>query len=302
MAVTSSNRRRIPRLSAWSGHTRSDWFEWFGRVLLAVWVVIQVVPLFYVLAVSLSAERNVGRTILFVLPRYPTLSNYPAVFDFFDDFLISFWRLLLNTSIYTCGGVLGALLVASTAAFAFATMEFKGRRLIFYLLLLALITPTSMLLIPEYVTLSRFRLLGGYHTLILPYIAFGLPLPILILTTFFQELPSEVLDSARVDGCNNLRLYWNIMMPMAQPALASSIIYLFLNFWNEFSLAMIAVKDSELMNIPLAMASLAYGRSDVVPWPLLATGIVVSSIPVSIIFLIFQGQLVRGLADGAVKG
>jgi ABC-type glycerol-3-phosphate transport system permease component len=122
------------------------------------------------------------------------------------------------------------------------------------------------------------------------------------MTTFFQELPGEIFDSARVDGSNNLQLYWHIAMPMAQPALASSTIYLFLGFWNEFSLAMIAIKSSRFMSIPLAMASLAYGRADVVPWGLLATAIVVSSIPVTIMFLIFQKQLVRGLAEGALKG
>jgi ABC-type glycerol-3-phosphate transport system permease component len=281
---------------------RGDWFQWLCRVFLVVWLILEIIPLTYVLGISLSTPHDVGNAILYVLPRYPTLANYAGIFDFFNIYLVSFWRLLLNTGIYTVAGLIGSLLAAALASFAFATMEFRGKNAILYLLLLALITPAAMLMIPEFVTIKTLGLQGGYYTLILPYIAFGLPLPILILTTFLRELPKEIFDSARVDGCGNFNLFRYIAMPMAQPAVASCIIFLFLGLWNEFPLALIAISDPKLMNVSVALASLAQGRADAVPWPLLATAIVLGSIPVTVVFVLFQGQLVQGLSEGAVKG
>jgi ABC-type glycerol-3-phosphate transport system permease component len=281
---------------------RGDWFQWVCRAFLAIWVIVEVIPLTYVVGISLSTPRDVGNAILYVLPRYPTFANYLGIFDFFNTYLVSFWRLLLNTGIYTVFGLLGSLLAASLASFAFATMEFRGKGTIMYLLLLALITPAAMLMIPEFVTIKTLGLQGGYYTLILPYIAFGLPLPVLILTTFLRELPKEIFDSARVDGCGNFSLFRYIAMPMAQPAVASCVIFLFLGLWNEFPLALIAISDPQLMNVPVALASLAQGRADAVPWPLLATAIVIGSVPVTVVFVLFQGRLVQGLSEGAVKG
>jgi ABC-type glycerol-3-phosphate transport system permease component len=280
---------------------RGDLFYWTCRLFLLAWLIIVALPVIYVVGVSLSPD--LGNNVAYILPTKPTLANYVGVSTFFDSSVgVSLGRILINNSIYTVLSVIGGLIVASTASFAFATMTFKGRRLLLALLLMPLITPIATLLIPEFVNLKYLNLLGGYQSLILPEIAFNTALPTLILTTFFRGLPKEVLDRARLDGCGNFQLFRYIVMPMSTPAVATCIILLFLTVWNEFPLAVITLQAPDLWNIPVALSTVQGGRAEQVPWQLIAAAIVIGSIPITAVFLLFQRRLVAGLTEGAVKG
>ena len=282
----------------WTG---PDWFYWACRVLVVAWLVIVAIPVVYVVGVSLSS--NLGSNLAYILPRRPTFSNYIDVWHFFNSSVgVSFIQVIANNAIYTVASVAGGLAVATTAAFAFATMDFRGRRLILALLLIPLIMPISTLLIPEFVNLKYLGLLGGYQSLILPEIAFNIALPTLILTVFFRDLPQEVLARARLDGCGNFRLFRYIVMPMSIPALSTCVIIMFLAVWNELPMALITLQKNSLWNIPIALSTIEGGRAQEVPWQMIAAAIVIGSIPITIVFLLLQKRLVAGLTEGAVKG
>jgi ABC-type glycerol-3-phosphate transport system permease component len=214
---------------------------------------------------------------------------------------VSLWQILANNIIYTTASVVGIMLIAAPASFAFATMRFRGKRIAFLLILAPLIMPVAMLLIPEFIDLKILNVTGGYHSLILPEIAFSLALPTLIMTTYFRGLPREVLESARQDGANNVQLFQFIALPMARPALATSVILQFLSIWNEYPLALVAIQNPQLWNLSLALSSIQQGRSAQVPWELIGAAIVIASIPVTLVFIAFQRQVVEGLIEGSVK-
>jgi len=280
---------------------RADWFYWACRLVVVGWLVIVAIPVVYVIGVSLSS--NLGTNIAYVLPARPTFANYIDVWRFFNSSIgVSLIQIIINNVIYTVASVIGVLAIAATASFAFATMSFRGRRPLLALLLIPLIMPISTLLIPEFVNLKYLNMLGGYQSLILPEIAFNMALPVLILTVFFRDLPPEVLDRARLDGCGNFALFRHIVMPMSIPALSTCVILVFLAVWNELPMALVTLQSNSLWNIPLALSTIEGGRAEQVPWQMIAAAIVIGSVPITAVFLLLQKRLVAGLAEGAVKG
>ena len=161
-----------------------------------VWTVLVAIPLFFILCLSLSQGTASSDRVLYVLPAEPTLHNYPRAFTFMSDFVVALPQVFLNSGIATGCAVAGSLVLATLAAFAIATIDFPGRQLAFLTLCLGLAVPTSIMVVPEFLTVRELGL-SGRPALILPYIAFGLALPTLILTVFFRSIPSALLDAAR---------------------------------------------------------------------------------------------------------
>jgi raffinose/stachyose/melibiose transport system permease protein len=279
----------------------NDPFALLCGAFLAAWLLVIAYPLLFVLSYSLrradelSLDRFAG-----VVPVHFRWSNYPDAFDLMSTALIPIPRIVLNSAIVTVGAIVLALFVSILAAFAFSTIPFRGRRFVFYLLLMALIVPIPVMLIPEFLTVKEYGLIGSRLSLILPYAAFGLPLPILVLTTFFREVPAEILEAATLDGASRLRTLWSVMLPLSRPAIATSVIFLTLMYWNEFPLALVMVQDSSLTTVPLAIAGVQ--SRGTAAWELIAAAIVVMSIPVVALFVAFQRQFIEGLAQGSVKG
>ncbi len=278
--------------------TQRSWFGTALHALLWTWAIIVAIPLLFILGLSLSRGTAASDRLLYVLPADPTFDNYPRAFDFMAEFVVALPRVFLNSAVATGATVLGALTLATLAAYAFATIPFPGRKVAFLTVCLGLTVPTSIMVVPEFITVRALGI-SGRPSLILPYIAFGLALPTLILTVFFRAIAPALLDAARVDGAGRLRTLWSIVLPISRPALGTCALFLFLTFWNEFPLALTLIRETGQATLPLAIAS-TRSRAGT-PYEVVAAVIVMASIPVLVAFALGQRQLIAGLTQGGVK-
>jgi raffinose/stachyose/melibiose transport system permease protein len=210
-----------------------------------------------------------------------------------------FGNYFLNSVIITVPSVIGVVVLSALAGYGIARFRFRGRMLIFYLILLGLTVPFQSVMIPLYYQLLAMGLLSTYLAVILPSIAFGLPFGVFLMQSFFEDLPQELHEAGRADGCGELRIFWSIMLPLAKPALSTLIVFQFMRTWNEFLMPLLYLQREELRPIPLGLMFFqgAYTR-DI---GLIAAGVTLATIPVIVVYLIFQRQFVRGLTAGAVK-
>jgi ABC-type glycerol-3-phosphate transport system permease component len=206
---------------------------------------------------------------------------------------------VLNSVIITVPSVIGVVALSALAGYGIARFRFRGRMLIFYLILLGLTVPFQSVMIPLYYQLLAMGLLGTYLAVILPSIAFGLPFGVFLMQSFFEDLPQELHEAGRADGCSELRIFWSIMLPLARPALSTLVVFQFMRTWNEFLMPLLYLQREELRPIPLGLMFFqgAYNR-DI---GLIAAGVTLATTPVIVVYLIFQRQFVRGLTAGAVK-
>lgn len=281
-------------------HSRRDWFGVFCKSFAYLWALVLLYPILYLVSLSLRPNSELADVGFSLIPNNVRWANYEDAFTLMSSFVISIPQLLLNSVMVVGAAIAGTLIIAVLASYAFATMAFRGRRLLFYLVLHGLVVPIPVMLIPEFAVVREYGLIGTRLSLILPYIAFGLPLPILILTTFFKELPRELIEAAELDGASHMRVLSDIVLPIARPALATCVIFLALAFWNEFPLALVMIQNPELATVPLGLASVqGKGFS---PWELIAAVMLITSLPVVILFIVFQRQFIEGLLHGALKG
>jgi raffinose/stachyose/melibiose transport system permease protein len=208
-------------------------------------------------------------------------------------------RFIVNSVIVAAGTVGLTLVLASCAAYGFSTFTFRGGRALFLMFVLLLIVPVPVGIIPLYVIVVRLHLVDTYFALILPYTSGSLPLSIFILRAFFQSIPQELTDAARMDGCNQFTAFLRIILPISRPGLATVIILTFLNSWNEFFLALIFIHNPSLMTLPLGLQAFFFQYS--VQWNYLFAALTMSIVPVIVVYLAMQRQFIAGLTAGAVR-
>jgi raffinose/stachyose/melibiose transport system permease protein len=275
-------------------------FGLFCRGFAYLWALLLLYPILYIVSLSLRRDSELTSARFSLIPKHFRWANYKDAFSLMSSFVVSIPTLLTNSTIVAGSAIVGTLIVSILASYAFATMSFRGKRLLFYLILLGLIVPIPVMLIPEFTTVREYGLIGSRLSLILPYIAFGLPLPILILTAFFKEVPRELLEAAEIDGASRFRALIGIVLPIARPALATCVIFLALLFWNEFPLALVIIQNPDLSTVPLGLANVqGKGFS---PWELIAAVMLITSLPVVALFIAFQRQFIEGLLHGSLKG
>jgi raffinose/stachyose/melibiose transport system permease protein len=206
---------------------------------------------------------------------------------------------ILNSVIVSISTVAVVLAASSLAAYAFSKFRFRGNRILFYLFVLTLIVPQQNAIIPLYAVVAGLHLMDTYLALILPYAAGGLPFSIFLLRAFFDSVPREIEDAARVDGCSNFATFWRIVVPISVPGLATITIFQFLGAWNEFFLALIFIRSAALRTIPLGLQAFFYEYS--VNWGPLFAALAIVTIPVVVVYILMQRQFIQGLTAGAVK-
>jgi raffinose/stachyose/melibiose transport system permease protein len=206
---------------------------------------------------------------------------------------------LVNSVIITVPTVIGVVVLSCLAGYGISRFKFPGRNLMFYTMLLGLTVPFQSVMIPLYYQLLSMGLLGTYLSVILPGIAFGLPFGVFLMQAFFEDLPHELSDAGRVDGCSEFRIFKDIMLPLAKPAVSTLIVFQFMTTWNNFLMPLLFLSDESMRPVPLGIMFFqgAYTR-DI---GLIAAGVALATIPVIIVYLVFQRQFVKGLTAGAVK-
>ena len=268
--------------------------NFFIHIFLVVVSATCLFPLWWAFASSLKTQETVFND-LSLFPKVPHWENYLEAWT-----KANFGLYFLNSLFYTVTTVVGVLLIASMAAYAFSRLEFPGKNAIFLILISTMMIPIPGSFIALYVLLNKLHLVDTRLGYILPQINGGLALGIFLLKTFFDDLPKELEDSARIDGCGRFRVYWHIALPLARPALAVLAIFNILAVWNEYLLAMLVLSDKELM--PLQRGLMVFQGAHITQYPLLMAGIVITVLPVLIVYLLLQKHIIKGITAGAVKG
>lgn len=268
--------------------------NFFVHIFLILVSLSCLFPLWWAFASSLKTQETVF-TDLSLFPKVPQWGNY------FDAWIKSNFSLyFLNSLFYTVTVVIGVILIASMAAYAFSRLQFPGKNILFLVLISTMMIPIPGSFIALYVLLNKLNLVDTRLGYILPQINGGLALGIFLLKTFFDDLPKELEDSARIDGCGRFRVYWHIALPLARPAIAVLAIFNILAVWNEYLLAMLVLSAKNLM--PLQRGLMVFQGAHITQYPLLMAGIVITIVPVLVVYLMLQKHIIKGITAGAVKG
>ncbi|MFS0750005.1 carbohydrate ABC transporter permease [Oceanobacillus sp. 1P07AA] len=265
-----------------------------GKVLLGVVVsLIFITPIIWMLFVSIKPDGfSTTNPLEWFLPPY-TITNY---IDIIMDSLILRW--LFNSFFVAFITTILTLIITSFAAFAISQMKFRFKNFIFVFFLLGLMIPGEATIIPLYEIVKSMGLIDSYTGLILPMIAS--PLGVIILKSFFDGIPKEVIESATIDGCSYFKLYYKIVLPLAKPALAAIGIFTFIGSWNNFLWPYLSILSETLYTLPVGLPvfNSTYSQAYVLPM----TANAIASIPVIIAFLLFEKQIVKGISFTGIKG
>src|SRR2546421_7568761 len=264
-------------------------------IILVLIALLILLPLFWMLSTSLKPKSQLFLPQIYWIPKRFSWENYS---NLFNDPSIPIVRWFFNSvGIATASTVL-ILVLDSLAAYAYARMEFPGRKIIYTLMLATLFMPGLMFLIPNFVTIYNLGLLNSYVGVILPSLAgvFG----VFFLRQFFESLPKELEESARIDGANQFQAFYKIALPLAKPALATLAIITFLASWNDFLWPLLILQDPNYQTLPAGLRTLQGAYTS--EYGLMMAGAVVVAIPVLLIYIALQRFIVQSVASTGLKG
>lgn len=266
---------------------------------LAVFVLCLfcLAPVLWQVLTSFKVNEDIAAIPNIYIPTRLTLDHYIELFT-----RKPFLRYLLNSAFVSLVSTLLCLAIGTPAAYAIARLRPLGGNLIQLGVLLVTLFPSILLLQGLLEIVQFFQLGNNYLALIIPYTAMNLPLTILVMRSFFAQLPKELEDAAKVDGYNTWQLLVQILMPLTLPALVTTGILTFIAAWNEFIFALTFITEETMKTVPVASAQLGSASVFEIPYGPIAAATVVGTIPLVILVLFFQRQIVQGLTAGAVKG
>jgi multiple sugar transport system permease protein len=259
--------------------------------------VFCLAPILWQVLTSFKVNEDIAAIPNIYWPTRFTLSHY---FELFTR--RPFWRYIGNSTFVALVSTLACLAIGTPAAYALARLRPWGGQLVQLGVLLITLFPGILLLQGLLEVVQFFRLGNNYLALILPYTAMNLPLTILVLRSFFAQLPQELEDAAKVDGYSTVQMLLQILMPLTLPALVTTGILTFIAAWNEFIFALTFITDDDLKTIPVAAAQLGGTSVFEIPYGPIAAATVIGTLPLVVLVLVFQKQIVQGLTAGAVKG
>lgn len=204
-----------------------------------------------------------------------------------------------NSVVVTSVAVLAVTIIGSMAAHCLARFRFPGNRVVLFVIFSTLIFPPQIVMISLFQVLVEYGLFDTRLGLILVYIALQLPLTVYILEGFFSRLPQDLFDAARMDGYSNFEIFWRLTLPMGLPAIATTVILNFIHMWNEFLFAVVLIADDSKRTLPLGIQKFYGDRLEDVG--MIATGVMISVIPVIIVYVFFSEKMIQGMTAGAVK-
>jgi raffinose/stachyose/melibiose transport system permease protein len=266
----------------------------YKMLFLAVMVVFVATPL---VATVLGGFKSLGelRTNPFGLPQVWEWENYGGI-------LMSkrYWQLLGNSLIISTMTVVLTLIAASMAAFVFAQIKFFGSAMLMSYITMGLLFPAATAILPLFIKVRDLGLLDSYFGVVLPQVAFALAMSILLLRRFFKDIPYELLEAARIDGCSYIEFFRYVTLPLSRPILATVGTIVFVNSWNSYLIPLIMLNSDDLYPWPLGI--MVYQGEYSSEWHLILAFVTLTILPTIILFLFAQKHIVAGLTAGAVKG
>lgn len=267
---------------------RSIIFLSFLSFAAAVWMI----PLIWMFSLSLSSNEALKSDTTSLVPVDFTFENLLGVLEGGQT-----GQWLFNSVVVTGFTTLGTLLFAAMAGYAFARIPFAGRKVVYPLVLAGLMVPREAMFVPLFLMFAEAELHNTYEALILPRVA--LPLGVFIMTQFMSAIPSEIEEAARVDGASRWGVFWRIMLPMSAPALTALGIFTYILTWNDFLWPLVSATQREMFTITTGLASLQGNFAQATELGSLMARGVFASLPLIVLFLIFQKHLVRGISLGS---
>jgi len=268
--------------------------KYLAYAVLILFALAMFVPFWFSVSTSFktAAEVNAPTLRSLVWPVNMTTAAYTEVFD--SDIL----RWFINSAFVAACWVVGRAVADSMAGYAFARMRFPGKDLVFLMVLSTLMIPGMVTLIPKFILLKNLHLLDSYGAITIPFLssAFG----IFLMKQFFESIPVELEEAARVDGASRYRMFAQIILPNAMPALTALAIFSFQGSWNAFLEPLIFINDPNLRTLPLGLAY--FRQTYYTDWPTLMAIAVITTIPIAIFFIIFQRWFVEGQTTSGIKG
>jgi raffinose/stachyose/melibiose transport system permease protein len=259
-----------------------------------LWLVIVIVPIYWIVITSFKTQSNYFTTNPFAPPTAPTLDNYKVVIE------ADFARYFVNSVIVALGAVVPAVLVSFMAAYAIVRAgDQRLLRSVNSLFLMGLAIPLQAAIIPIYLIIIRLHLYDTLLAIILPSIAFAIPLSVLVLSNFIRDVPKELFDSMRVDGASEWVTLWHLAFPLTRPALVTVSIYSGLAIWNGFLLPLILIQSPTQQTLPLALS--AFQGQYSINVPAVLASVVLTTLPILILYAIGRRQLLSGLTAGFSK-
>ena len=274
-------------------------WRWSGRIFLTLLLGFTVMPMFWMVITSLKTGFAAMQYPPQWWPAEPTLENYWRLLDpngsVGNDFLHYFWNSLWVSTVTT----ILAVVVAVPAAYAFSRFRFPGRNFLFFAVLLRNMFPAVVFLVPLFILMKFLKLNNTHGSLILTYLTFGLPLAIWLLKGFYDNIPIQLEQAARIDGATRFQAFLLIVMPLSTPGIIATSIYSFIGAWNEYIYAYTFLQSHDQMTLPVGIQR--FFSENATDWPGLMAATFLMSIPVVVLFLVLQRYFVRALTEGAVK-
>lgn len=291
--MDSSTSKFSSRFYLWEYKLKSFTANFFTQIVLVIISISCIFPLIWMFSSALKTQQTIFSDMS-LFPKHPHWINFLTAWS-----KANFETYFFNSLMYTVIVVFGVVLISSMAAYAFSRLEFPLKRFFFIMFMATMMIPIPGAFISLYILLTKLHLVNTRLGYILPQINGGLAMGIFMLKTFFDKMPKDLEDAAKIDGCNKLGIYWHVALPLAKQAIAVLVIFTALGVWNEYLLAMLILSSKALM--PLQRGLMVFQGSHLTEYPLLMAGITITIVPIIIIYLLMQKYIIKGIMAGAVK-
>lgn len=267
--------------------------RWWLYAVLTVGVIAMIIPFVWMILGSFKTTSEIRQYPTEFLPREPTLDNYIQLFGRLD-----FAQFFLNSFVVAAFVTLGNIIFSSMIGYALAKLDFRGKKLLFGLVLVTLMVPGVVTFVPLFVLTANLGLVNSYPGLILPFLI--TPLGVFLMRQFMLSLPDDIIDAARIDGAGEWRIFLRVIMPLCGPAVATLTILTFLGSWNNFLWPLVVATTEDMYTLPVALALYSVGQN-AAQYGLMMAGAVVVVVPVLIVFVVLQRYFVQGIALTGIK-
>jgi multiple sugar transport system permease protein len=261
-------------------------------IMIIILAIIFIFPFYWIATGAFKPQSVTVQIPPQWFPKAPTLENFkelakqPLLNWTANSFIIAF-----ATMFIVC-------ITATMSGYVLAKKNFPGRNIIFWSLIVAMALPKQVVMIPLFTILSKLHWINTYQALILP--AAGWPFGVFLMKQFSQGVPNELLEAAKIDGCSELRTFWSIVMPLVKPGVGALAIFTFISAWNDYFMQLIVIRSAKMMTLPIGVALLQ--QEFTTNYGVIMAGAALASLPMIIIFILFQKSFTQGITMGAVKG
>ena len=263
-------------------------------ILVIFWFCVCLIPFVFLIMCTLKTQKELMKFGVFAIPQSLNISNYVEVLSG------NIWRYFGNSVIVMAVSLVILLMFSAFAAYPLSRWKFKLNKPIYSLVVACMSVPIHVTLLPIFMMMVKTGLYDSIWALIGPYVAFNLPISVFILTTFMASVPKDLEEAAAIDGCGKYRFFWTVMLPLAKPGLSTLLIYDGVNIWNEFSFALTLTQTSVNRTLPLAVNE--FQGQYTMNIPMIMTVLVISILPMVILYIFAKDKLIEGMMAGAVKG